>query len=299
MKKTLLLILIFFSAFGFSQSNEWMTSLDIAKRLALVQNKMIFAIWEDAASYEYHVLINDKNGKTVIVNLFDSESLNDIIWEYYVPVKLSESIYLDLFNEIKGKRSESYIQKFNDDSIKIMDINGNIINTNLIDNNKMMNFSSYIAKYAMDTSFLKQELISYSTDKNFTSSYFLVSKYIDYACFSDSNIRSEIIELSNIYLDEANNYMQSSNSSNKIISLQAIQLLRIKQNLVLNKPKKVIRQLKKMRDSEIYRVNQSLFNFLNYTAYELLKDEEKANLWKNKVSLVDLKKANLIININS
>lgn len=299
MKKAFLLLLFSISINGFSQAQEWMTSLDIAKRLALIQNKMIFAVWEDVTLDAYPVLVYDNKGNLIIVNLFSNESLNELIWEYFVPVIINESSYPDLFNEVKGKRKESYILKFNDDSIKIMDINGNIINTNMNNgNNKLLNISSFITEYSLNTSFLKPNLISYSTEKNFMTSYYLASKYIDFSSFTDKNIRSEIIELSNIYLDEANSLIESDDSKNKMISAQAIELLRIKQSLYLNKPKKVIRQLRKMNDSEIHQTNQLLFNFLHYTAFELLKDEKNAALWKNKVSIVDLKKSKLIINNN-
>ena len=300
MKNTILFFLLTFSTLNAVQAQEWMTSLDIAKRLALVQNKMIFAMWEDSTLDDNPVLIKDPNGNLIMVNLFDIERLNKIIWEYFVPVKINESSYLDLYDKIKGKRKENYVLKFNDDSIKIMDVNGNIFNTNSSNGNyNLLNISSFIAKYSIDTSFLKQELISYSTEENFITSYFLASKYIDFVSLSDKEIWSEIIELSNIYLDEANNHLESNTSNNKEISFQAIKLIRIKQNLILNRPKKVLRQLKKINDSEIYRVNQSLFNFLHYTAFKLLNDDKNADLWRSKVSLVDLKKAKLIINNNS
>lgn len=296
MKNVIMVLLLILSALNLSQAQEWMTSLEIAKRLALIQNKMIFAVWENATFEAYPVLVNDNKGNQIIVDLFDNENLNEIIWEYFVPVILSESNYLDIYNEIKDKRKESYRLKFNDDSIKIMDPNGNILNTDTSDdNNELLNLSSFIAKYSLDTSFLQQDLISYSTEDNFTTAFYLASKYIDFAILNDIQIRSEIIELSNIYLSEARHHLESSDIDNKLISTQAIELASIKQQLVLNKPKKVLRQLKKYKNSEIYRVNEALFNFLHYTAFELLKDEKNAVLWKNKVSLVDLKKSKLII----
>lgn len=296
MKKAILFIVLILCALNYSQAQEWMTSLDIAKRLALVQNKMLLVMWENATLDKHPVLIEDQNGSIVAIDLFDIESLNEIVWKYYVPVIINESNYLDLFDEIKGKRKENYILKFNDDSIKIMDVNGNIINTNTSDEYNLINISSLIAKYSLDTSFLRQDLISYSSDKNFFTSYYLASKYIDFVSFNDKEIRSEIIELSNIYLDEAIDYLESNTSYNKKNSVQAIKLLRIKQHLFLNNPKKVLRQLKKIKNSEVHQANKSLFNFLHYTAFELLNDEKNALLWKNKVSLVDLKKAQYILN---
>lgn len=300
MKKAILVVLLTLSALNMSQAQEWMTSFELARRLALVKNKMLFVVWEDATLYEYPVLINDKDGNLLVVNLFNNQSLNKIIWEYFVPVIVNESSYPDLLEEIKGKRNVYYINKFNDDSIKIMDINGNIVNTNSSEtDNNLLNFASFIAKYSMNTAFLNQELISYSTEKNFTTSFFLASKYIDYASLSQSIVKSEIIELSDIYLNEAFYHLQNNSDDKELILLQAISLLKLKQLLVLNKPKKVIRQLKKINKSEIYRVNKDLNNFLFYTAFKLMNDENNASLWKTKVSLLDLKKAKIIINNNS
>ena len=108
MKKAILFFLLTINVLHFSQAQEWMTSLDIAKRLALVQNKMIFAVWENASLDRYPIIIKDQDGKVLIVDLFNNESLNEIIWEYFVPVIISESNYLDLFDKIKGKRKENY-----------------------------------------------------------------------------------------------------------------------------------------------------------------------------------------------
>ena len=98
MKNTILFFLLTFSTLNAVQAQEWMTSLDIAKRLALVQNKMIFAMWEDSTLDDNPVLIKDPNGNLIMVNLFDIERLNKIIWEYFVPVKINESSYLDLYD---------------------------------------------------------------------------------------------------------------------------------------------------------------------------------------------------------
>ena len=50
--------------------------------------------------------------------------------------------------------------------------------------------------------------------------------------------------------------------------------------------------------TEIDKRNQSLFDFLNYTTFKMLKDESNAALWKEKLSNLNLKKAELIIKNN-
>jgi len=69
--------------------------------------------------------------------------------------------------------------------------------------------------------------------------------------------------------------------------------------LVLNNPKKVLRQLKRMDDLGSYKSNESLISFLYFSSYLLLKDENKAKEWRGKLSSVNLKMAYLILQSNS
>jgi len=202
-----------------------------------------------------------------------------------------------LSDQIKETRGTRYYNKLVDDSIKIMDVNRNILNI-ITSGIEHENLSLIIKKYALNTSFLKQALIEYSKEDNYATSFRLASKYLDFAIFVEKDTRFEIIQLAGIYLDEAINHLSKSDLKNKRALLQKCDLLKKKEYLILNKPRKALRHLKKLDITEIDKINQSLFSFLNYAAFKLLRDEENAALWKSKVSLVDLKKTKLIININ-
>ena len=129
MKNFIVIILFVFGSIPVSNAQAWMTSLDVAQNLASVQNKMVLMVWEKTTNYPYPVLINDDNGRTLYVqNLFEDEAISPLIWKYFVPVIVNEDQYADLYLKIKDKRTQRYIDKFNDDSIKIMDVNGNILN---------------------------------------------------------------------------------------------------------------------------------------------------------------------------
>ena len=91
-------------------------------------------------------------------------------------------------------------------------------------------------------------------------------------------------------------HLPKSVINNKMVFLQNCDLLVIKEYLILNKPRKAIRHLKKINKTEIHKRNQSLYEFLNYTTFKVLKDESNAALWKVKLSNVKLKMAELIIN---
>lgn len=294
MKKIILVYLFVLGSLSVCQSQEWMTSLDVAKSLAYVQDKLLFVIWEDASYQEYPVLIKNDKGDAVVVDLFSNEFLNEIIWDHFVPVIISEYKYEELFNEIKGKKNQVYIDKFNDDTIKIMDVNGNIINTK-ISYYDYIDITKFITKYALNTSFLKAELANYRVQQDFNTSYRLASKYADFAILVGDDVRPEIVNLSDYYLKEAERFLLEDDSEALI---EKIEFQKLKQQLVLGKAKKVLRQLKRIDLSKVDASNEALVAFLYFTSYAFLKDENNASIWRSKVSLVNLKKANLIINNN-
>jgi hypothetical protein len=295
MKKIALVVLASLLSIN-SFSQEWMTSLDVAKRLARVQDKMLFVMWGDAIDYEFPIVYR-KEGSAIqlVTDLLRDEEVNELIWENFIPVLLYESTYADLFNEIKDTRSDKYIKKFQDDGIKIMDANGNILNTGYFSVDPF-NFSNFVKRYGLSTAFLRGQLLNYAKKKNFNTTYSLGSKYLDYAIFVNRKVKEEITDLAIVYIDEANRLLDKETLENKDTLKQKCELLKQKKFLVLKSPRKVLRYLKKVEPASIDKVNEPIYAFLYYTSYQLIKDEKNAALWKSKVSLVDLKKAQLIIN---
>jgi len=262
--------------------------------MAIIEDKMLFVMWEESLDYEYPLLYNAEKGILVTIDLSVDTSMDELIWNHFIPVLLPESMYGEFIKKTKREKDTRYMSKLNDDSIKIMDVNGNILNTKPLYDN-WQNLSSLIINYALNTSFLKQELINYSKKENLTTSFNLGSKYLDYSIYTQKKVRPEIIELANIYFDIAKSYLTVSGLKNKDAFLQRLDLLKIKELLILEKGKKALRILKRIAEAEIYDINKSMFNFLNYTTFKVLKEEEKAALLKGKISKVDLIKAEFII----
>lgn len=305
MKKNIF-IATFFLISGLCSAQEWFTSLEVAKRLALVQDKMLFVLWEGSLEEEYPVILFDENGTASLVDLRENEFISQMIWEYFVPVKLPEFMYAEISNKVKETRGPTYYNRLIDDEIKIMDVNGNILNTD-DDITKFYNInyylylgiSEFIKRYALNTSYLKQDLENYAQEKNFVTSFRLATKYVDYAIFVTKELRPYVMDLANIYFDQAKKYLDEEGNAEAIGFTQKIELFKLQEDLILNNAKKVRRQLKKMDVEEIDDMNQSLFEFLNYTVYLLLKDEKNAVQWRDKMTSFDMKKAQLILNINS
>ena len=297
MKKTVLIFLIALNFVGIGNAQEWFTSFDIAKKLALVQDKMLLVMWQNTLDYPYPVMLVGDKGVSMVVNLNKSDEVNSLIWEHFVPVILLESEYDEIYSKVKKTRNVRYLDKLTDDSIKIMDVNGNILNAKYVPTN-YENLSLIIRKYGLSTSFLKLELANYSKEKNVTTAFNLGSKYLNFSIYIPKDTRAEIIDLANIYFNEAKSYLAESDLKNKTGFLQRLEFLDIEKALILSNPRKARRLLKKIDEAEIDSTNQSLYSFLNYTTFKVLKKEDEVTLFKDKLSAVDLKKAELITNLN-
>lgn len=299
MKKLIVVLLLFTSVSSFSQIREWNTSLEAAKRLATIQDKMVLMMWEESTLMPMPVIINADNGKKVLIeDLFTNEYVNELIWEYFIPVKVSESNYSELFDEIKNDRNADYINKFNDDTIKVLDVNGNILNVETVYSDNYLNISDFILKYALNTSLLKGEYLAYREKRSFYSAFRLGAGYIDMATFVLPKVRQEMINLSDIYFQEAHTYLDQDSIGKSELYQQKINLQKIKQQLVLNRPRKVLRQLKRVDPNTIDSTDEPEIAFLYFTAHLLLNDEKSASEWRSKLSLVNLKRASQIITSN-
>ncbi|QXP79726.1 MULTISPECIES: hypothetical protein [Winogradskyella] len=298
MKNLFTKFIFLFFVVNVSHSQAWLTNLDIAQKLALVQNKMVLMVWEDATEYDYQVVVNNENGNIVFVqNLFENEEVSPLIWKYFIPVIVDELEYEDLYMNIKDKRSQKYIDKFNDDSIKIMDINGHILNVSNQPEG-YQNITKIILDYGLNTEFIATELKGYNTNPDFYSAYYLASKYLDYSLYTKESIRENILDLATIYLDTAAEYLVNNPEENQSNLLQRVALSKIEQYLILKRPRKVLRELKRIDTETIAQNNQGFVDFLYYTSYRVLGDIEEAELWKSNISSLDLKKAQLLINLN-
>ena len=299
MKNHLLKTLILFFAINLSYAQAWMTSLPIAQDLALAQNKMVLMVWEETTLYQYPILVDNSTGRTLLINnLFTDETLSPLIWEHFIPVIVKENEYADLYAKIKDKRKQRYIDKFNDNSIKIMDVNGFIVNVSG-STNEVQNITEIIEKYALNTEFIATELKNYKEDKSFYSAFYLASKYMDFSIYSKDKTREALVNMANLYLYEAKEILKRSTNAEKPKLDQRIELLDIQQYLILDRPKKVLRQLRRMEKDGIDNSNHSFAAFLYFTASKLLNDEDRMRAWKPEVSALNLKKAQLIYNINS
>lgn len=299
MKRNQLIVSVFLILGNFIYGQQWMRSLAIAQDLAMVQNKMVLMVWEEATQYQYPVIIEDENGRKLFIrDLFTDENISPIIWDYFVPVIVSDDDYEKMYLEFKGRRKQSYIDKFNDDSIKIMDVNGQLLNTKGT-YEWYENITRIIEKYALHTEFLNAELRSYHEKKDIYSAYFLASKYLDFSLFVNELVREEILDLAEVYIVDANYILDLIKTEEKRVLRQRLELLEIQKELISKRPRTAIRRLKRMGKDGYEDSNMQMISFLFYTANMCLDRQDDAGEWKSTISSLNLKKAQKIINLNN
>ncbi|WP_066225131.1 hypothetical protein [Formosa haliotis] len=287
MKKILIFILVGFS-FNLSFAQDWMTNLEVAERLALAQNKLIVAVWQNSYFNGIPAFVDNNKGEQVFVeNIIDEPVVDSLLWAHFIPVMLLEDDYEKLYKRIEN-RSNDYKTKFSDDSFKVMDANGNILNVTA--NNYMLNLTNFLHKYSMDMSFLETKMINYKKEKNFYSAFYVGAQYLDFAFFAKQEVRPELADLAGIYLDEAAGYINTEPEESRAAITQRVHLLNIQKYLILERPNKVLRQLKRIKEDEVAAVNKNLRSFLYYSAYTMLHDTENVAVWQPNVTALDRRK---------
>jgi len=285
MKKVVFTLFLSIFMISFASSQEWLTSFKFAKRLALMEDKMILAVWENSSSHAYPVFIEDSKGNKYQVRLFEDENAAKLVWEYFVPVIISESNYDDLAAEYLTDKNYQYKDRFNDDFLKVMDPNGYGI----------LNLTRLIRSYALNLSFLKSEMTGYFENKSFSSAFRLAVKYLDFATYAKDDVKKEIVNLSDIYMNEAKSLLEKSNFDNKSALTQKIELLDLNKDLILGRHRKVYRALKKTNETSIDKINKSLYAFLQYASLKGIGKIEESLKWQDQVSQNDLNKIKFLV----
>jgi len=295
--RTLVALLFILNSGFFLAAQEFMTNLSIAQKLALDQNKMILMVWEEETYYDYPVIVVNNNNQAVVVpDLFFNVELKQLIWKHFVPVIVPEYKYNDLYKAAEDKRSYKYIQKLGDETLKVLDPSGYIVNTsaNSFDN---YNITLLIRDYAFNLEYLEQELANYANENSFLNTYFLASKYYDFSMYCKPKVRDDVIKLGDIYRQNAEKLIEKEPKENQSSLRQRLNLLEIQTYILDGKIGKALRSLRRIED-EVHPNNKSFLALLNYTTLMTRGKRKAAQPWKQQMSSIQIQKAYKMINLN-
>ncbi len=275
MKKFSIILLTILSV-NTALANNWMTSFEEAKKLALASDKLVlvdfWAIWCGPCKK----MDTESWSKDEVKMLMDN----------YVPVQVDIDKNKDLASQY-GVKGIPYIF--------IMDGNGKVL-YNSMSYKRKDEVINLLNKYAIKMSFLKRDLLNYYQNSSFITSLRLASKYQDFCLYLNEELKPDFLGLSHDYIKESKKFLKSSDIENKNTFEQKIELFEIQEKLILNKPEKALKMLSKLKKEDIDKNNESFYTFLNYTALKQMNDDKNAAKWEDGLMENYLKKANQILN---
>ncbi|MCK0177957.1 thioredoxin family protein [Flavobacteriaceae bacterium S0862] len=286
MKQFVLILLISLISISKTFSQEWLTSVDEAKKMALKENKMLLVELYFADKYEYSLFRKQ-------------DSINQFLSDHFVLLKLdisrsSEFYFLEKNLDWKGRAI------ITDINLNQLNRRGNFFTLHTMGkdsylNRKKIDFFNYIKPYSLDTSLLSEQLTNYSKNKNFHTAFALAENYLDFAVLNPEKIRFDLVNLANVYFKESKKMLKEKKVQDEAIYSQRKDLLDIKAKMILRKFKNPMNFLNKFKTDEIYEVNKSLYSSLYYIAHKLLNDNKSANLYQNAMYDADLKTSTIMI----
>ena len=227
------------------QAGNWLTNLEQAQKLALSTDKLI--------------LIDFWASWCGPCKRMDKESWSDPeiqkMMQDYIPVQID--LDRNQRDAMKyGVRSIPYIF--------IIDGNGEVVYQSL-GYMKKDQVKEVLQKYALNTSFLRQEAVTYYQHQNYVTSLRLAEKYLDYSLYLKENIKADFLKVAEKYLKQSDKLLKRKQKNYRFIK-EKIELLEINAALYADDQKTLQKFLKQTSPKDLDPKNRPLFAYINLCA---------------------------------
>jgi len=277
--KSLLIIALLFGS-NLVKADNWIYSLEDAKKMAIATNKLILVDFWASWCEPCKKMDSESWSKDEIKEVMDN----------YVSVQIDIDKYTEIVNKY-NVRGIPYVF--------IMDPNGKVIYQRMSFMSKGQ-VKKLLNKYALNTAFLQKDYLIYNKNINSNSGFRLAQSYQNYSIYLNENVRNDFLMLSLTYLKEVKKLLKRENRNN-ISMNQKIELIEIQEKLIRGDYSKCIKELNKsFREEKIDERNRSLFYFISYVASKGVNDTENSEIWFQKLkstttNTIYLKRAEILL----
>lgn len=271
MKSILALFFLLIFQFGFPQFHN---NREVAKQEALISKKLILV--------EYYCY-GFKPSIKLQEECWDNNGIMDLAKSL---VLLRENVNMTYYFD-RDNINKRHAHDLNTSIIHILDPNGKIVD-NLDYYENQSQIEDLIRVYSFSNDFLSVDLINYNKNANFQNSVTVFQKYLQFSLQVDIKIKSKIISLAFLYLDDADNLLNKEEIDFQQ-KKQKIQLLYLYNLAYEFKFEKLFKNLKKLSIDEVYLSNRYDYWFLNYLsskALELDISQLEQNLKKENLEII-------------